>query len=310
MRLTGLAESRHRTLAKQITNPFPSRKQKNAARAQYGSAMTIAIVAKSVKNRCFISITDRMMSFDGEAPAIDNAVFKDIPIRFNNWNAVFSAHNNDLVTPIWQGAVAHLASTTYQPTLEEVQDAFCRSYTSVLHQYVTREYLSKFGIKNVDDFRQAGASQLGSKLFWSLPRKVDTFNAGVDFLVYGFDHTSNKSPHMFIVKSPGNVINLDHLGYYAIGSGARMAMASLNLRPVQHLSAGGLVYGLCEAKFSAETADGVGTSTTGFIMNMNGHSSPITSATINKFRCYWDKWRLEPPPEEICAQIKEIPDLP
>jgi hypothetical protein len=83
---------------------------------------------------------------------------------------------------------------------------------------------------------------------------------------------------MFKVSSPGNVTNLDHLGYYAIGSGTKMALASLNLRPLDNLSAGGLAYRLCEAKFSTETA--AGAATTGFFMNMHGYSSPMTLAWL------------------------------
>lgn len=272
--------------------------------------MTIAIVAKSSRHKCFVSISDRMISFDDQVPAIDNAVFKDLPIRFPNWNMVFAANNPDFVGPIWQAAVASLAATSYQPSLAQVEDAVCNAYSEVVQKYVTRQYLTKFGFKTIDEFRKAGASQLGRRFFGSLTRKIDGFEAGVQLLVYGFDHTAQKSPHMFKVDSPGNVVNLDHLGSYAIGSGTNMAIASLNLRPLDNLSAGGLAYRLCEAKFSAETASGVGRTTTGFFMNMNGYSTPITLGTIEKFRSYWEKWRIEPPPKEISDQIIEIPDLP
>jgi hypothetical protein len=270
--------------------------------------MTIAIVAKSIRHKCFVSISDRMISFEDQVPAIDNAVFKDLPIRFPNWNMVFAANNTDFVGPIWQAAVASLANKSYQPSLAQVEDAVCNAYANVVRKYVTRQFLTKFGLKTIDEFRKAGPSQLGRRLFGSLIRKIDGFNPGVEFLVYGFDHTAGKSPHMFIVSNPGNATNLDHLRFYAIGSGTNMAIASLNLRPLDNLSAGGLAYRLCEAKFSAETASGVGRTTTGFFINMNGHSSPITLGTIDKFRNYWEKWRAEPPPHEISDQIVEIPD--
>jgi hypothetical protein len=170
-----------------------------------GPSMTIAIVAKSIRHKCFVSISDRMISFEDEVPAIDNAVFKDLPIRFPNWNMVFAANNPDFVGPIWQAAVASLAKTSYQPSLTQVEDAVCNAYTDVLHKYVTRQYLTKFGFKTIDEFRKAGASQLGRRFFGSVTRKIDGFDAGVEFLVYGFDHAAHKNAHMFKVGSPGNV---------------------------------------------------------------------------------------------------------
>jgi hypothetical protein len=87
-------------------------------------------------------------------------------------------------------------------------------------------------------------------------------------------------------------------------------MASLNLRPIYHLSAGALAYRLCEAKFSAEAAGGVGASTTGFIMNKMGQSNVLFLRTIDKFRDYWEKWKMEPPPPEIIESIMQSPDMP
>jgi hypothetical protein len=318
--LTNLADLRHPAYPRRLFEPQQSREPRRVFESPrphekrhrpmgYGKAMTIAIVAKSIKHKCFISVSDRMVFFDDQVPAIDNAVIKDLQIRIPNWNMVFSG-NTEFVLPIWQGAVSSLASATYQPSLMQVEEAVCSSYSEVLQKHVTRQYLTKFGFRTIHDFRNAGASQLGRRFYGSLTRKIDRFNADVDFIVYGFDHTANKSPHMFKVTNPGNAINLDHLKSYAIGSGTHMAIASLNLRPLDNLSAGALAYRLCEAKFSAETATGVGKTTTGFFMNMHGYSSPITPGTIDKFRDYWKKWKMEPPPAEVIDSIVELPDGP
>src|SRR5258708_14728652 len=114
--------------------------------------MTIAIVAKSMKHGCFVSISDRMISFDDDAQAIDNGVFKDLPLRIPNWNVVFAASSPDFILPIWQRAINSLVHSSFQPSLAQVQHAICAAYTEVLHEYVTREYLTKFGFKSIDEF--------------------------------------------------------------------------------------------------------------------------------------------------------------
>lgn len=88
-----------------------------------------------------------------------------------------------------------------------------------------------------------------------------------------------------------------------------MAMASLNLRPINHLSDAGLSYRACEAKFSAETAGGVGRSTTGYLINRDGISSPIMPSTLDKFRGVWEKWRMQHPPQEALSLILERPEV-
>jgi hypothetical protein len=165
--------------------------------------------------------------------------------------------------------------------------------------------LSKFGIYNLDQFWREGASKLGRKLYWSLARRIDQESLGqTTFLAYGYDPQRNMSAHLFEVKNPGNFSVLDHLQYFAVGSGAAIAMAALNMRPVRHLTPAQLIYRVCEAKFFAESAS-VGKSTTVFIQNRNEPTTFLSPPTIDKLRELWERSRIEPPPEEVSKLIVE-----
>jgi hypothetical protein len=133
---------------------------------------------------------------DDVVPAIDNAIYKDQTIRIPNWKTVFSANDMSFVLPILQQAVNLLASATYQPTVAQVKTAMCQAYSQVFRETVTRGFLSTFGFNSIDEFRNSGASQLDRQFFWSLARRIDRFDIGVQFLVYGFDYTDHRAPHM------------------------------------------------------------------------------------------------------------------
>jgi hypothetical protein len=87
-------------------------------------------------------------------------------------------------------------------------------------------------------------------------------------------------------------------------------MNSLHLRPLHNLADEALVYRLVEAKFSAETADGVGPDTTVFTIGRDDPAaSYFTRKTIDEFRKAWEKWKAEPPSEDVLKLIAKI-DFP
>ena len=87
-----------------------------------------------------------------------------------------------------------------------------------------------------------------------------------------------------------------------------MAMNSLHLRPIRGLPDDVLIYRSCEAKFSAETADGVGAPhTTVFTIGRNDTAAGFfTQATINEFRKEWERWRAQPPSPAASNLIAKV----
>lgn len=274
--------------------------------AAYGFNVTIGIAARTADQKHIITVSDRRLSFGDDAPAADNALLKDLVIC-SGWGALFAGNDASYALPVLRHAGWLISSQSKPATLANVRNAMCDAYAHVLDDFVFRTILRKFGFDSLAEFKATSASKLGRKLFWSLSRQIDNANLGhLDFLVYGFDSAS-KGTHLFHVEHPGYATSLDHIGYFAIGSGCKMAMNSLHLRPLHNLTDEGLVYRLVEAKFSAETADGVGPDTTVFMI---GRAEPgagfLTRQTIDEFRNAWEKWKIEPPPEEVLKRIKKF----
>lgn len=253
-----------------------------------------------------MSVTDRQISWDDRIPAVDNAVLKDWVVS-PHWGAIFAANDACFARPILRRTGELLVERGGNEGAADVQRAFCDAFDEIRTQHVVREYLRKFGISSVEQLRQEGPSKLGSKLFWSLARKIDNETLGdTSLLVYGYDPQQKMSAHIFEVTNPGNAFDLNHFQYYAIGSGATIATGVLNMRPLGILTPAQLIYRVCEAKFFAESASGVGRSTTVFIQNRNEPTTFLSEPTIGRLRELWERSRVEPPPEEVNKLITEV----
>jgi hypothetical protein len=272
--------------------------------ADFGLGVTIAIVARSDPYGIYVSASDRSLSFDDQVPAIDDAIFKDIFFT-GPWKVAFAAHYTSFVYPILLRAAQLLGIRGGNLTYDDLRKAMCDGYLDIIKEQATKRYLAKFGYSSVEEFVNSGPSKIGNSLYNSLSKKIEKLNFNIQFIVYGFDKTKHNRPYMFEVNTPG-VDELINTSYFAVGSGTHMAMASLNLRPTIGLSPKTLVYRVCEAKFSAETADGVGKATSVHIMNKDGHSELLPQTTINKFREIWENWRTQDAPQEALDLLGEI----
>lgn len=273
----------------------------------YGFHVTIGIAVRSFGHDFIVTVSDQMISFDNAVAPVDGAVRKDHFIG-KNWGVLFASNNPSHALPMIRRANELIAVRGGQEALGDVEAAFCDAYAEIRQQYITRKYLSKFDIVSVAQLRAEGPRKLGSKLFWSLADRIDNEALGdTTFLVYGYDNTNNVSPHLFRVDGPGNAYSLDYMPYFAIGSGASIAMAYLNARPMGHLTSAELIYRACEAKFLAEPA-GAGHQTSVFIHNRNALVSPLLPGTLSRMREIWEASRYDRPPGEVNKMIAELPD--
>lgn len=145
-------------------------------------------------------------------------------------------------------------------------------------------------------------SDFGQK-FYEICEAVDKYTLGIDLLGYGFD--ANGFPHIFDVLNPGIATNHDLLGYAVIGSGSYMATAALRRKKMPY-HRNSVIYRLLEAKFSAETASGVGDSTTLFTMSPEGKDNSIGYGSIGKIRDVWKALLELPEPKEALDIILAI----
>ena len=268
--------------------------------------MTIAIAAKAADHSCIVTVSDRRISFDDAVPSLDSAILKDWFIG-RYWGALLATNDTSFAGPILLKAANLLKERGSNESVEDVRAAMCDAYAHVRQEHVSREFLSKYGITSIGQFRKEGPSTLGRKLFGSLARRIENESlAETIFLVYGYDPNTKNTAHFFEVKNPGNAYTLDQFQYFAIGSGAAIAMASLNLKPVRHLNPAQLIYRVLEAKFSAEASSAVGRSTVVSIANRGEPSTFLSWGTIERIRKLWENSLIMPPPSEINDLIKEV----
>jgi hypothetical protein len=154
------------------------------------------------------------------------------------------------------------------------------------------KHLAVYGYRDMNQFRTEGQNDLGD-IYYEKCRELDRFDIGVQFLVYGYDSIG---AHLFEVDSSGHVSDRRQLGYGVIGSGYHMASASMRRKPL-YFSFESTIYRLLEAKFSAETASGVGKTTTVMFQDRNGRGT-IGVEAIDKLRSIWEETiKCGDPPE-------------
>ena len=82
-------------------------------------------------------------------------------------------------------------------------------------------------------------------------------------------------------------------GFAIIGSGFHMALGILSARSIKQLSVEQLIYRLCEAKFTSETATGVGRKTMLLVLSANGVVSLLDPVCIENLRLEWEYARKQ-----------------
>lgn len=153
------------------------------------------------------------------------------------------------------------------------------------------------------DFRQSGYQAFGPQVFAELNSEIRDFSLGINLLVCGFD--SIGFPHIFEITEPGEVIDHDLAGYAAMGSGAQMAMGVLSPRPIRRLPWRDMVYRLCEAKFTSETATGVGRSTAVHVTFYHGIREFLRPIHLEQLRHIWETQRAISVPIEAAEIIQK-----
>lgn len=154
------------------------------------------------------------------------------------------------------------------------------------------------------DFRKEGRADLGDQYFELLRELSEDTLADTTFIVYGND--ANYAPHLFEVSPPGTISDRRQLRYAVIGSGIYMANASLRSKPLDFASLDAITYRLLAAKFSAETATGVGKSTTLSIKAFGQGDEYMSSNTIEKIRDIWDEETKKGEPREALDIISNM----
>jgi 20S proteasome alpha/beta subunit len=242
-----------------------------------------------------------MLSSGSAVQATDNATLKSRKIA-KRWALMFAADDANLFLPIVKSCWGFMEARGEDHDLHTVQDAVVTAYSSMFDAEFTSRYLARYSISSITAFRGIGLAQFGQERFDRVCDEIDRFDLGITLLCYGYD--TKKIPHIFEVSNPGKITEHDLLGYAVIGSGWYMATASLRRRTLPP-DLEMMIYRLLEAKFSAETALGVGKSTSLLTMNSDGKDGAIGSGSIEKIREVWERTLKEPEPQDAIDIISK-----
>ena len=220
--------------------------------------MTVAIAGFTAPADFIVTVSDARISHGEAIPAADDGTMKNRKIA-TTWGMMFAASDATAFIPVVSSCYDALAFTGGKgdPLAEEkqVREAVLAAYEKEFNDRFFREHLARWGYSDISDFRRTGFNDLGKDIYGDYAAKLARFDLGLELLVYGFNQAGNR--HIFEVANPGKILSHNLRGFTAIGSGAWMALAALNRRPLTP----GLpetIWRFLDAKFSSETAAGVG----------------------------------------------------
>jgi len=244
--------------------------------------MTVCIAALADLGRSMVMACDSMLSageYTGDAIAD-----KMYPLssQFQWWAMVSGGGVIHMPTVI--SAIVHklFSLSVSTNTAENVQRWVAEAYQDVRSRHAEDMILSPLKI-TLEDFK--------SKKKWN-PRIVEKLTAvelGCQLLVAGFDFSGEGC--IFSVQDPGTVWDYGTVGWASVGNGYRNAEASLMYHSVNYKMELPLVlYHTCEAKFMAESAEGVGRHTVVKIASGRGrmNSVSLSEEFIDHIRHAWE----------------------
>jgi hypothetical protein len=167
--------------------------------------------------------------------------------------------------------------------------------------------LSRFDL-SMTEFRSEGLANLGSELFMRLVYEIEQVSLDLTFLVFGFEGTSNPKPHIFTISGNGEFSYYDVGGFWAIGSGQTSALGTLfGIRSsITNKNLPDALYLLAKAKFSAESALGVGKESVAFVLEANSERYLVHTPEMQKLKAVWEASRGPDVPPQAETMASEL----
>ena len=272
--------------------------------------MTIGIAAITQDEKFIVVASDRMLSHGDVIQAADDAALKMRRVA-KSWGVTFAGEANRFLPILDRGI--ELLDDLDDKDEKEVREAMTSAYRQEVDEAITASILARLGYPSFAKFKERGLTELGETIFRNTLNKIESIDIGITLLVYGFD--TIKMPSIFQISNPGIYTSHELLGCAAIGSGIYMATAALRRRPPK----GDLektIYRVLEAKFSSETATGVGRTTTLLVTDSEGKLYFFSDPFIEEIRSAWLNEVQRPDPKEamdllrkgkIADRLEELP---
>ncbi len=185
--------------------------------------------------------------------------------------------------------------------MAETRKAMQDAWNAELRAQIESTILGRYDM-SLEEFRKKGRRQFGDSEFAIVNKLIREFSLRTSFLVCGTD--KQDFPHVFTVSSVnGSTIVNDPAGRGAIGTGGQMALGALGARKhLASLPVRELIYRVCEAKFSAETARGVGKGTILTVWR-KGFEAHAWGTQIDQFRSIRERLSKESAPDDAIDAV-------
>jgi hypothetical protein len=261
--------------AEQVNRKYPPERRNRAIRpSDLGFGVTICIGAITSELDVLL-VTDAMFTLWGGAYSTDTQSPKFRPIH-RDWFAMFSGENVNHAIAV----LARVNDTIVESGLEEtafnreqIHKIIREAYQAERRQRATDLLLSPYGLK-MEDFLANGHNIFSDSEFSVIQQGIEMSRLECELLICGFYRGFR--PHIFSVVDPGIVEDHDGIGFWIIGSGSNLALASLALRKHSPaLPTESTVFHVCEAKFAAESAIGIGKTTAAVLMTKQGDDTRV-----------------------------------
>lgn len=265
--------------------------------------MTVCIGALCSNAREIVVASDTKIGFG--AFSADDLTVKIQPL-VKNWWVLFASADISEIPPILARSKEALRGG---PTFNEltVPRAVLVAYAERLREQIEAQVLSRYGL-TLGEFMANDSSQLSPDLYTRLSNAIAAVSLGTQLLIVGFD--AGGLGHLIRLDSERSPANQDAVGFCAVGSGSYSAMSTLAYHADrQHLSIYSpledCIYCCCNAKFMAESAEGVGKSTLLAVFRNDQPIRFVPGLRIeNEIRPAWEKYGA---PRVPAAVLKAIP---
>ena len=254
----------------------------DAEDAVWEGGVTTCIVAISIDHK-FVSASDMRLSFGGMCAA--DGVVKQEPFH-GEWLALIGGDDISQAVGVIERATKILRGKGND--FLAVMAGFKQAYRAVYEETLEDELLAPEKM-TLREFQRNGKKLLNAEVHADISFKKRSFNLGCAFLVYGYDQ--HKRPHIFEVRNPGKVTIHDKPGFWAIGSGARVALTMLSLldQAREETWLQKTIYNVLAAKYASETASDVGPETFFSIVEYGSVAFSTQGARLEpEMRAIWE----------------------
>lgn len=262
--------------------------------------MTTCIAGICKYGDAIVLATDQAITYQ---EVTGDALALKIQSVHRNWGVMFAGDVGHIAS-IVRFAAESLDHQKDEP-VERIEKAILDGYHKESTMRLNAQ-LAHLGF-DLESFRKEGREKLGDHLFAEYCRQLKDAALGVSFLVAGFGEKGGAD--IIEVSDPVEKLNYRPLMFWAIGSGARMALQSLALHRFDYrIEIGDALYLVCEAKFITEECYGVGEKTSVLIMRRHPSGTDggfkvevreVTDRLLKQLRKKWQRYGVPRIPRGI-----------